>query len=371
MKCPNCDREVEKGNLFCTYCLSEIPWVQEYNTIETLMEKKKMEEPEDMPGKPLSRLDEAKGYLKHILSKRQMRVESLGGLVLCVIIFFVVVRVIRIQNYDEYTLYDIAKESFVEGEYAKAMEYAERALDKNPSFIDAEILYARVLETQGNYEAAVMVMETVIKTYPDHVGAFKLYARLLADSGRTAEVKAIMDACTNQEFLTECAEFISTMPITNLEEGTYGEVREVTLSSANGGTIYYTLDGSEPTPLSIPYSGPIILSEGTTTLNAICINDRQISSDVLTKVYVISTRQPDSPAVIPDSGNYYEKTKIEVDVPDGYRAFYAFDEIPTMSSTEYLSPITMPVGYHELYVILAAENGRISEPTKKIYHLQY
>lgn len=368
MKCPNCDREVEKGNLFCTHCLSEIPWVQEYNTVETLMEKKKMEEPEDVPDKVKFPV---KKYLKEILSKYHMGIGILGGLVLCVLILGMVVRMIRIQTYDEYTLYNIAKEAYVEGNYTKAMEYAERTLEKDHSFIDAEIIYARVLEIQGNSESAAMVMETVIKTYPEHAGAFKYYIRLLSDLGRTMEVKEILDACTNQEILMECAEYISEMPVVSLEEGTYGEEKEVALSNVSGGVIYYTLDGTIPSSYSIRYTEPIILPEGTTTLNAICINDKQICSDVLTKVYVISTRQPESPQVVPGDGEYFEKTKIEVGVPEGYRAFYAFDEIPTMESTEYLSPITMPVGYHELYVIVAAENGITSEPTKRVYNLQY
>ena len=40
MKCPNCHKEVEKGSLYCPYCLSEIPWVREFDTVETLMKKK-------------------------------------------------------------------------------------------------------------------------------------------------------------------------------------------------------------------------------------------------------------------------------------------------------------------------------------------
>lgn len=233
------------------------------------------------------------------------------------------------------------------------------------------MLAARVLEAQGDLDSAVMIMETVIKTFPEHVGAFQLYIRLLADSGRTVEVKEILDTCYNKEFLEACSEYISEIPLTNLEEGTYGEVREVVLSTVEGGQIYYTLDGTVPDIYSIPYTQPIVLAEGTTTLNAICVNERNIPSDVLTKIYVISTREPDSPQVVPQDGNYYEKTKIEVTVPEGYPAFYAFDEIPTIKSTEYQTPITMPEGYHELYVILVAQNGRISEPTVRTYYLEY
>lgn len=36
MKCPKCHKEVEKGSLYCPYCLAEIPWVREFSTVETL-----------------------------------------------------------------------------------------------------------------------------------------------------------------------------------------------------------------------------------------------------------------------------------------------------------------------------------------------
>ena len=189
MKCPNCGREVEKGNLFCTHCLAEIPWVQEYNTVETLMEKKKMEEPEDLPKKPKTRLEEAIGYFKMHLTRERFSLRIVGGLVLCVLIFIFVVRVLYVNSFDENMLYEIAKEAYIDGEYEKALEYANRSLEKNNLFIDAELLSARVLEAQGDRESAVMVMEPVIKAFPDHVGAFELYIRLLADSGRTIEVK--------------------------------------------------------------------------------------------------------------------------------------------------------------------------------------
>ena len=33
MKCPKCHKEVEKGSLYCPYCLAEIPWVREFSTV--------------------------------------------------------------------------------------------------------------------------------------------------------------------------------------------------------------------------------------------------------------------------------------------------------------------------------------------------
>ena len=47
MKCPKCHKEVEKGSLYCPYCLAEIPWVREFSTVETLMKKEQQNHPSE------------------------------------------------------------------------------------------------------------------------------------------------------------------------------------------------------------------------------------------------------------------------------------------------------------------------------------
>ena len=49
MKCPKCDKDVPEGFLFCPHCLAEIPWVKEYDTVETRLEKKRLEEKDTVP----------------------------------------------------------------------------------------------------------------------------------------------------------------------------------------------------------------------------------------------------------------------------------------------------------------------------------
>ena len=42
MKCANCGTELKDGTLFCPVCKSEIQWVPEYDTLETILLKKQM-----------------------------------------------------------------------------------------------------------------------------------------------------------------------------------------------------------------------------------------------------------------------------------------------------------------------------------------
>lgn len=54
MKCPKCHKEVEKGSLYCPYCLAEIPWVREFSTVETLMKKEQQNRPSEKKQKTAS-----------------------------------------------------------------------------------------------------------------------------------------------------------------------------------------------------------------------------------------------------------------------------------------------------------------------------
>ncbi|ADL52314.1 glycosyl hydrolase [Clostridium cellulovorans] len=77
-------------------------------------------------------------------------------------------------------------------------------------------------------------------------------------------------------------------PTLSVKEGTYSVTQTVALSSATeGATIYYTLDGTEPTVASTVYDKPIEVAK-TTTIKAIAIKAGLTNSDVVTATYTIS-----------------------------------------------------------------------------------
>ena len=68
--------------------------------------------------------------------------------------------------------------------------------------------------------------------------------------------------------------------------GTYNAVQNVTISAEAGTTIYYTLDGTDPTTESNVYASAIEISE-TTTVKAIAVKDEKVSP-VATATYTIN-----------------------------------------------------------------------------------
>ena len=73
--------------------------------------------------------------------------------------------------------------------------------------------------------------------------------------------------------------------------GTFTSAQNVTISAAEGATIYYTTDKTVPTTSSSVYSGPITVSE-TTTIRAIAVKDGYTNSEIAEATYTINSTTP-------------------------------------------------------------------------------
>ena len=117
----------------------------------------------------------------------------------------------------------------------------------------------------------------------------------------------------------------------------------------NGTRIYYTLDGTIPDENSTLYNENLGISldeEGDYILKYIAYNAKGIPSDIGTESYTIAFKEPNAPRITPASGQYEYARTIQVFVPSGCTAYYAFDETVTTNSTKYTGPIQMPSGEH-------------------------
>lgn len=83
-----------------------------------------------------------------------------------------------------------------------------------------------------------------------------------------------------------CTTVALAAPTFSPAPGSYTSAQSVTISAADGATIYYTTDGSTPTTESTQYSGAITVDESM-TIKAIAVKDSEISN-VATAEYVIN-----------------------------------------------------------------------------------
>lgn len=104
------------------------------------------------------------------------------------------------------------------------------------------------------------------------------------DVAGTWEVKNVVVSGELEEAPIDVAE-----PTFSPEAGGYNNSVEVSLSAAEGLTVYYTTDGTEPTTASTLYEAPFTLTE-TTTVKAIAVDAEGNVSDVVSATYTV--RQP-------------------------------------------------------------------------------
>ena len=91
-------------------------------------------------------------------------------------------------------------------------------------------------------------------------------------------------------------------PTFSVAEGEYTEAQTITLSAADGGTIYYTLDRSTPTSASTQYTEAIVLDEcGEFTIKAIAIGSES-ESLVASATYTLALPIPANDADNPYTG---------------------------------------------------------------------
>ena len=128
--------------------------------------------------------------------------------------------------------------------------------------------------------------------------------------------------------------------------GTYTNSVEVSIScETEGASIYYTLNGDDPTAESTLYSAAFTLTE-TTTVKAIAVKEGMANSEVATAIYTISDMEVvATPVITPEAGNYNEPQQITIAcATDDALIYYTTDGTdPTAESTLYEGPFTLSV----------------------------
>lgn len=120
---------------------------------------------------------------------------------------------------------------------------------------------------------------------------------------------ATPNAANTTEFFSD---FALNEPIFSIRGGIYNSNQSVTLFTDLGGEIRYTLDGSEPTLASAPYSQPIEISS-TTVVRARIFKPDMLPGTVITNTYFINdnmeTRGLPAVSIATNPDNLWDATK--------------------------------------------------------------
>ena len=259
-------------------------------------------------------------------------------------------------------------------DYRQAEEKFQQAMKQDDAKADAYNGLAEVYIAQNEPDTAEDYYLKAISKYPGNVELYRGCIEFYQQTDQLSKIPVLLDECEDDGVLDDLNMYVSNEPKFSLEEKTYDEVQELSLTS-KGQKIYYTTDGTEPTTASTVYEAPLQIGEGTTTISAISVNDEGVPSVVVSKTYVVEYPVADAPAVSPSTGYYERQMQITIQVPSGYTAYSTISsadgeiETPTAASTKYTGPIDMPEGNHIFCSVLVDGKGRLSEIKKMNYEL--
>jgi uncharacterized delta-60 repeat protein len=134
----------------------------------------------------------------------------------------------------------------------------------------------------------------------------------------------------------------ASAPTFSIAAGAYGPPQSVALSSAtSGATIYYTTDGSDPTPASAIYTNAINVSANT-TIKAIAVKPGYIYSPVASATYTINGSAA-TPTFSVASGTYGSTQNVTISsATAGALIYYTTNNTaPTTSSTQYSAAVSV------------------------------
>lgn len=113
------------------------------------------------------------------------------------------------------------------------------------------------------------------------------YYRLTINLSNTSTSNGGLDVGSIQFFAPTGSGVTVRKPSITPNGGTFYEPQEVTLAS-EGNTIYYTLDGTDPTDASTEYTAPFVVSQSC-TVKAIAYNDDDNASAIASADFIITT----------------------------------------------------------------------------------
>lgn len=380
MKCPNCGLEIPEGHMYCDKCGTEINIVPEFdpqvqNEIDaTLLGVADELNKEERLKR--ERKEKNKQKFEAVMRNKNLIMASCGVIALFIIGIIVYTSFFAKTPSYYMRLADSKKSS---GEYQEAINYLNLAHREYPTNTSIIFRLSDYYLEMGDAESAVNTLLIITSsegfTEDKIKSAYESIVSIYENNNEKDKIRTLFADSDNEIVASLKEKYVPEAPSFSAEAGTYQEAISIAISgdAESANTIYYTVNGDEPDSSSILYENEIVLdTEGTYNIKAVCVNDLDIPSAVTEMEYVIEKGLPADPEVMEPSGEYNQNTMIVVVAQAGTTIFYTTDGTdPDMESTQYISPITMPVGTSTFKFIAYDSEGNCSGIVERTYHLVY
>ena len=372
MICPKCQAEIKEGYLYCQECGVEIIMVPDFDVeadasitpisdiAELIDEPPKDEQP------VIEQIETIEEIVDNNKNNGKRKIGPWIAIVLVVLLGSVfVVGIYKIFNtVSNYYSFDYqyakAEEEYNRKDYEATVKTAKHVISIDKEAEGPRLLLADSYFALEKYDESIAVLNDLLNDFPNDA---TIYKRLIANYEIEGDINALVSLskqCEDESIAALFYGYASSEPEFSIEEGTYYELQSLRILAGGNGTIYYTLDGSEPNVTSDVYTTPIMLEEGTTKVSAIYVNEKGVVSDIVSKTYTIEIIVPSMPRLLTQPGDYTAPRMIKVEGTMDGKIYYTVDGTdPTDESNIYETPLVMPLGKSE-YRFVLINNSNIS-----------
>lgn len=264
-----------------------------------------------------------------------------------------------ITNFEKALTYDEGKEATDTN--LNMMLYLYECYDKTDKADKAKETLENVLSLDPDNENAVYYLIQIYDENKEYDSIIDLYDSL--KDSQSEKIKSMF------------SRYVISEPQISPEGGDFSDDVRVTISGGIDTTVYYTIDGSEPSETSQIYSDKLEFTEGTTTVKYFSVNKYGFKSDVYEQTYVVEYSAPEIPKISPEDTEISQSGKVMVTISNietGSKVYYTTDgSTPTQSSKLYdRTPFELPAGTTTVNVLVVNSHGKTATATKT-YKVEY
>lgn len=379
MKCSHCGSDMLKEQVFCEKCGKERLLVPVFepeieDSVAASMSNIVQELSPDIQPNIHETAEESKATEKDVDADQHgtKQINFFVSAIVALIIFICVFSIFfyaYTENSFEYQ-YQRAQNAFASEKYEEALEIADICLTMEPDSIEIRLLILEIYQEQELTDVVIEKCKELIAFAPERQEPYDILIPIYIKAEEYQKLSQLLAKCQVSAVVESYADYMALPPEFDPGEGAFNTSISLKLIGGGNGTIYYTLDGSEPSKYSDRYTAPVKLLSGNYEVSAIYINDFGICSDIVTKTYDIESYIDIVPEISAPSGDYVIPQSIQVTVPDeGCSVYYTTDgSEPTMDSDIYTTAFLMPLGSSTFKFLMVDSEGNESEIVTRNYN---
>ncbi len=181
---------------------------------------------------------------------------------------------------------ELAGDALAAGRYSRAIRLYNTAYELDPANYDLAIALADTYVAAGNYTKAEYTLVHTISEHPDVVAPYLALSRIYVAQDKLLDAQQMLDHVENEAVRAQLDQMRPEAPVLSPDSGYYSDYISVSLTYRSG-TPYLRADGEFPSTADAPYSAPIELPGGESSVSAIVVGENGLVSPVTVNGYTI------------------------------------------------------------------------------------